>query len=232
MQDVDSDQPPLPFRACPRARWPHGICRVRVWILGVLLFVAPFVPRSASAQSGLAHPHGAVSPGLECTLCHTVDRWTPTKSDSQFDHDRDTSFRILGSHADLSCDRCHQDFRFDGPGTTSAGCASCHLDVHQSKLGTRCASCHQATTFSDVPAVDIHARTFFPLTGAHLEITCDVCHTDERRGAFSGKDTACVECHRSEYERTRSPDHVAQGVSTRCEGCHGTLGWFGAGGIG
>ena len=139
---------------------------------------------------------------------------------------------ILGSHGELSCGRCHLNLRFSAVETSSiSGCASCHLDVHQGKLGASCSSCHRPTSFSDVPANEIHARTFFPLTGAHLEVTCDVCHSDERRGAFSGKDTACVDCHRSDYQRATEPDHVAAGFDTRCEGCHGTLVWSGLGDV-
>ena len=203
----------------------------------LLVGVVPLLtPGLANAQSPLlavsSNPHGNLPASLDCTLCHSVEAWTPLRDDSSFDHDRHTSFMILGSHAELTCNRCHRDLRFSASNTESAGCASCHLDVHQSKLGTRCAACHSATTFSDVPALAIHSRTFFPLTGAHLELTCDVCHTDERRGAFSGKDTACVGCHQADYQGARDPDHVAGTFSTRCEGCHGTLGWLGAGGVG
>ena len=213
----------------PRRRTPSYR---RAHVVVVALALTGVGAHAASAQATAAHPHGARATALSCGECHGVEAWTPLPADASFDHDSDTGFMLLGSHGELDCARCHRDLRFDAAGSPGGPCGSCHLDVHQGKLGVECSSCHRATSFSDVPSIEIHARTFFPLSGVHLELACDVCHTDERRGAFSGKDTGCVDCHRADFRNTSEPDHAAAGYATRCVACHGTESWRTRWGIG
>ena len=65
----------------------------------------------------------------------------------------------------------------------------------------------------------------FPLTGAHLQITCESCHENERGGAFSALDGDCVSCHLPDYQRSDIVDHASRGFPTTCEQCHGSLAW-------
>ncbi len=76
----------------------------------------------------------------------------------------------------------------------------------------------------------IHAATTFPLTGSHLQISCESCHTDEFDGAFAPLDPSCIGCHEADYISTSSGavDHVAVGFPTSCEACHNTLAFSGA----
>lgn len=142
-----------------------------------------------------------------------------------FDHSEHTAFPLRANHADVLCAQCHIELRFDQPDTPIQDCGACHVDVHQNKLGTDCVSCHRETTFADVQPLEIHANTFFPLTGAHLQLPCASCHADERRGAFAGQDATCVNCHRRDYTRSTAPNHVIADTGVQCQQCHGTLGW-------
>lgn len=142
-----------------------------------------------------------------------------------FDHDQHTTFALRASHAESLCAQCHLELRFDQPDTRMQDCAACHVDVHQNKLGTDCSFCHRETSFTDVQPVEIHAQTFFPLTGAHLQLPCASCHSDERRGAFAGQDATCINCHSRDYTRSSRPNHIIAELGTQCEQCHGTLGW-------
>jgi len=189
-----------------------------------LLALSASAPADLSGQVASGNPHGNLE-NAECTLCHRSESWTPLRSPMLFDHTVHTLFPLRANHADIGCARCHLDLRFDGPGAQAQDCGACHVDVHQNKLGTDCAACHRETSFTDVQPVEIHAQTFFPLTGAHLQLTCSSCHSDERRGAFAGQDGTCVFCHLRDYTRTTAPNHVVAEMGTLCEACHGTLGW-------
>jgi DnaJ-class molecular chaperone len=89
---------------------------------------------------------------------------------------------------------------------------------------TDCVSCHTSTT-TWLGSNFNHGTTQFPLTGAHVTVSCASCHSD---GVFKGKPTACVACHRPDYDHTTTPAHAAAGYSTDCTTCHTTNAWQGA----
>ncbi|MCA9737741.1 MAG: hypothetical protein KC645_08975, partial [Gemmatimonadetes bacterium] len=189
-----------------------------------LVVLTGLLAMPGSAQVAGINPHGPLPADLDCVSCHTPESWTPVKSSPDFDHAR-TAFPLTGTHAEAQCTRCHMDLRFDQPRVPLADCASCHLDVHQAALGQDCASCHSTASFQQVEAVQLHARTEFPLSGAHLQVTCETCHTDDRGGAFSTRDSDCLSCHVADYQRTDVVDHERLGFPTSCQQCHGTLSW-------
>lgn len=197
----------------------------RAWgpVLVVALALGPAVP-SRAQESGTGNPHGPLPEGLDCSACHTPGGWTPLRAPPAFDHGA-TAFPLEGRHGDVACGSCHLDLRFDGPRLAPDDCGSCHLDVHQGTLLEACASCHTTSSFLDVEGREVHVRTAFPLTGAHLQVTCESCHADERGGAFTGLDTECASCHLGDYERAATVDHVAGGYPTECTECHSTVAW-------
>ncbi|MDX1395300.1 MAG: hypothetical protein R3195_12965 [Gemmatimonadota bacterium] len=168
-------------------------------------------------------PHGALPERLDCLACHTGSAWTPARDELDFDHDRETAFELRWAHARASCGTCHLSLRFDEPG---AECATCHVDIHRGSLGSDCASCHDTERFVYPRSPFQHALTAFPLTGAHLQQSCESCHVDDRGGLYSGADTECVSCHRSDYETNGLVDHVDAGFSTDCLECHTTDAWL------
>jgi predicted CXXCH cytochrome family protein len=187
-----------------------------------LLVLAAGLARPAAAQQ---NPHGTLPAGLECGDCHTPNSWKPDPATVKFDHNRQTGFKLVGRHRDAACRSCHLSVKFDESTLKGADCATCHADVHRGAYAERCASCHTAVSFADVPGLQIHARTTFPLTGAHAQITCRTCHVDDRGGAFAPVDPQCIACHRADYERASPVNHVAANYPTDCTRCHVTLAW-------
>lgn len=191
----------------------------------VLLWLAHAQAAAPAAAQTPPGPHGDLPAGLDCSACHTADAWTPLKAALDFDHGSESGFRLTGAHARSACASCHLDLRFDGPDIAADDCSSCHADVHEARMVQPCVSCHDTRSFRDVDGEAVHARTSFPLAGAHRQITCESCHTNDVGGAYTSLDTDCVSCHRSEYEGARTLDHAGSGFSTDCTECHGTVGW-------
>jgi hypothetical protein len=181
---------------------------------------APTVQTATWPLLGNDNPHGDID--IECSACHTSERWVPLRDSLAFRHNADTEFRLTGVHTDASCEGCHLNLRFDQPQVDEQECAACHVDVHQGEFGGTCASCHNTTSFQDVNGLQIHAGTRFPLAGAHAQTTCESCHQDQREGAFTAMETACQSCHEDDYQRA----HANSGISRTCQNCHGTTAWL------
>ncbi len=163
------------------------------------------------APQGCADCHGKDDPhngalGADCAKCHTSDGWKPTT----FDHSQST-FKLVGLHVNVTCDKCHTDKIFKG---TSPVCMDCHRqdDPHQGALG-ECARCHTPTGWK--PTTFDHNQSAFKLLGQHINTACARCHTDQR---FKGTPQSCIDCHRT--------DDAHQGVlSSQCAQCHTPIGW-------
>ena len=181
-------------------------------------------------------PHGGRL-GAQCASCHNTSGFSKVEG-GRFDHDK-TGYPLRGEHRKVECDSCHR------PGKPRqrphALCTDCHDDRHAGQLakrtdGGRCESCHDVEGFEPAHfGPDEHARTRFPLAGAHLAVACDDCHEEvppERLRALGFTrdggagvteqlrfaSTACVECHRDPH----------RGQTARlgtCEACHAVDGW-------
>lgn len=177
------------------------------------------LPRAAAQQS----PHGTLRAGVDCSDCHTPKSWKIDAATVKFDHDRQTDFPLEGRHGSVACRSCHLDLSFADPVLRNAECATCHADVHRGAYAQRCAECHTTISFSDMSRREIHARTTFPLTGAHLQIDCRACHIDNRLGTFTPLDPQCIACHQADYANAQAVDHTT--FPTDCLRCHVTLAW-------
>lgn len=118
-----------------------------------------------------------------------------------FDH-RDSGFALVGKHATLACERCHEAKRvssavrarepeldpartFFGLGT---GCVDCHADPHRGQLAPApCTDCHSQTEWKPAAGFD-HSRTRYALTGAHVKTPCLKCHRQEGGAAAAAGD--------------------------------------------
>jgi hypothetical protein len=153
----------------------------------------------------------------------------------RFQHNRDSSFPLLGKHAGALCHQCHRLER--GPFPDGSGvavrykplpslCLSCHDNVHDENwwrtstplLESDCTGCHSVETFRD-HTFD-HARTSFPLLGAHARMDCAGCHDyavyeQKRYLLFHETATDCIDCHRSPHLRG----------TDRCADCHTLTTW-------
>jgi len=178
--------------------------------------------RTAYDQSARP-PHLALTFPTDCRQCHTTSGWPG----GTYDH-ATTRFPLTGAHRATTCGQCHGDGVYRGKAMT---CVSCHQADYDrtttpnhrtSGFPTDCTQCHATTGWSG--ATFNHDATSFPLTGAHRATACTDCHGD---GVYRGKSTLCVSCHRSAYDQSARPPHLALTFPTDCRQCHTTSGWPG-----
>ena len=155
----------------------------------------------------------------DCTSCHNINGWGTTS----FDHNA-TIFPLLGKHTTLSCNSCHST----GYTNLPLECYGCHKPYYEkavspshvsNKFSTTCEQCHTSNGW--IPASFDHKTTAFPLTGAHINLDCSLCHTN----GYAGTPTDCYSCHKTKYDNTTNPNHITANFQTICEQCHTTNGW-------
>jgi hypothetical protein len=147
--------------------------------------------------------------GEQCADCHAPTEWL----DVEFDHDT-TGYPLIGGHLEPVCGDCHADQTFQ---ETPDTCFGCHADddVHNGRSGEQCEDCHSPTAWTD-SSFDHERDTRFTLDGAHGDLACDGCHSDE---PFSDRlDIACASCH---IEDDEHDGHFGPG----CDTCHATSAW-------
>ena len=160
----------------------------------------------------------------DCLLCHSFASW----QGATFNHNM-TPFPLTGAHTSVQCSACHIGGKFAG---TPTQCAGCHMPDFQntnnpnhvqSGFPTQCDSCHTTTSWQG--AKFDHNTTKFPLTGAHINVSCNQCHVN---GQFAGTPTDCYSCHLKDYQTAASPNHLQAGYPQDCTICHTTAAWTGA----
>ena len=202
----------------------------RLSLVALLLSVASLANTNfaRAQQVGRTNPHGILPEATLCTDCHSESAWKPLKDRLDFDHSASTSFNLIGSHIQVSCESCHGSLEFskvaDIPSTE---CAQCHTDVHAGELSQTCSNCHTEESFIQVDGIQIHEQTSFPLVGAHVQITCESCHRDGSRSFQTALDPTCESCHLPDFENAQSIDHVEAGFPTQCQDCHNEFVWNG-----
>ncbi len=196
--------------------------------------------QSTTTLGGSVPNHIAAGFPTDCSICHSTTNWTT----STFNHST-TSFPLTGAHTTVACALCHVNGNYNG--TLPTDCYSCHTADWQSTttLGgsvpnhitsgypTTCASCHTTTSWAG--ATFNHSSTGFPLTGAHVTVACNLCHT-----TTNPPPTDCYSCHTADWNSTATlggsvPNHVAASqvagtpfVTSGCSTCHTTTNWLGA----
>ncbi len=149
--------------------------------------------------------------GSECLACHDgVDRYG-----NDFNHNA-FKFQLVGGHTEATCTGCHLNARsIVDLQSAPQDCYSCHFqqDEHQGQFGTQCEACHTPENW-DAVSFD-HSLSDFPLTGAHVTVSCEDCHVND---VFVGTQSSCVSCHAEPVE------HLGQ-FGTDCAACHTTTAW-------
>jgi hypothetical protein len=97
---------------------------------------------------------------------------------------------------------------------------SCHPDEHRGQLGKDCARCHTVQTWKPASLFS-HAKTKYPLTGAHEKTACAKCHVSlrDKKPYVKYTDLAfrkCSACHADPHKGT---------FTGPCESCHNTTNW-------
>jgi hypothetical protein len=162
--------------------------------------------------------HKAAGFSTDCSECHQVNS---TAWGQKFDHST-TAFPLTGAHRAAACVQCHPGNDFKKAATECYACHQAQFSAAKSPphtgLPTECVGCH--TTASWRPSSFDHAKTNFPLAGAHAAVACAQCHT---KGVFAGLTTACYGCHQAQFAATKNPPHT--GFNTACQTCHTLGGW-------
>ncbi|MEJ2052881.1 MAG: hypothetical protein P8X42_03085, partial [Calditrichaceae bacterium] len=157
-----------------------------------------------------------------CEQCHTINSWTGTV----FDHFEESGFALNGIHNTIQCTDCHINNQLTGLPRDCYGCHSKDFNSttdpnhQQGGFSHNCLDCHNENAWS--PADFDHDRTDFPLTGAHVMVSCTDCHIN---GQFSGTPADCYACHEDDYRSVEDPNHVANNFDTECTSCHNTNAW-------
>jgi Cytochrome c7 and related cytochrome c len=175
-----------------------------------------------------------------CEDCHTVDGFQPSTF-SAGDHTR-TRFALAGGHRAVACVECHQSkassevhghFRFD-----DLSCPVCHENPHGQQFSATasfeekpatdlvCTSCHTERSWKETAGFD-HAKTTFPLAGAHQRVACVECHrnagpqTGIQDVMFGSAPEACSGCH----EDVHAGQFDRNSVAADCGQCHTPVEW-------
>jgi hypothetical protein len=184
--------------------------------IGALIAQRRGLHAAHSQRCAACHPDHA---GVEFALIE----W-PGGDPDRFDHQQ-AGWPLQGRHGELSCKVCHrQPFRKDpvlalhptkGIGARWVGlstdCINCHDDPHRKALGNDCLRCHAMDGFKPAPRFD-HAKSSFPLRGAHQKQSCNECHTPDRQLVFKPvRHDQCSDCHRDPHQSR---------FGARCSDCH------------
>jgi len=169
--------------------------------------------------------HGAF--GSNCLKCHTLLTFKVKNKAGVFDHQA-THFSLAGRHQKLACSKCHTSkTRFNNPESYDS-CSDCHEDRHEGAFdrrtgGAECDQCHAVNGF--IPplfGVVEHAKTQFPLDGAHLAQPCIFCHQKADKSIYHWEPLTCTSCHKSNHgEQFKG----YQKDGKWCETCHKSSSW-------
>jgi hypothetical protein len=190
-----------------------------------------------SCRACHADPHKGKFP-QECDRCHTTSGFLQVKG-GVFNHSV-TQFPLKGKHAHLKCDQCHSPIPTVKNISGELGfhitkfrqCKNCHTDAHAGQFTTRtdngrCEACHTENGFTIVQFTTVdHAKTKFPLTGAHIATPCVKCHLAGKVHALSTRQfrwtgaLTCTTCHADIHK-----GQFAARMTNGCETCHKTDSW-------
>jgi hypothetical protein len=167
-------------------------------------------------------PHASTL-GLDCEKCHGQEDWTPTGLIAEH---AQTRFSLIGAHSVAPCESCHLQAATGQFKGAPLQCEFCHQRSLTEATSpnhvangwtTDCERCH--TPFGWAGSYFNHK--FFPLTGAHRNLDCIICHTS---GIYEPMPSDCYSCHADDF--TRGPDHITLSFPHDCEQCHRTSAWL------
>jgi hypothetical protein len=178
-----------------------------------------------SAGRGL---HGKQYKAKPCEECHVehvgknakLVRW-PGGAMDKLDHAL-TGYPLEQAHAKVSpCTKCHTKTSPLGKAQflgTSTACNACHKDPHAGKFTADCKRCHSVSEWKtfDRKAFD-HQLARFPLTGKHVDVACEKCHTGAPPAWKPLQFATCDACHQDPHKGAFKPK--------ACSACHDTASW-------
>ena len=178
---------------------------------------------------------------LDCARCHNEHngkRFQLTKFDQKgFNHGKMAGFELVGKHASLKCDGCHNatrikvqpaEIRIKDKNKTFLGmgreCAQCHQDPHKGEFGGECTTCHSQGVWKPAQMFD-HSKSVYPLTGKHATASCSGCHKPVKGETMPHyrelRYSSCDNCHTDPHKGSFENASFTGG----CTNCHVTSGW-------
>jgi hypothetical protein len=202
------------------------------------LFKIKFSACAECHKDAHANQFAAAPYNNRCESCHTVaDFHRTTFTIAQH---KTTRFALAGAHAAVPCADCHKSgaagrtdkilaFHFE-----DRKCTACHKDPHKGEFNDRmartrsngtplgCEACHNSKSWADINGFD-HAKTKFPLLGAHRTVACADCHkaTTSYESRFAGTSHQCEACHSDAHDK----QFAAKDGNTHCIDCHNSQRW-------
>jgi len=169
--------------------------------------------------------------GNKCQDCHREIGWDKTN----YDHFKETKFRLLGKHEKLTCESCHTSAYSKTNSDDHSKkqklketCVGCHKndDVHLGSNGSDCKQCHNNTDW-EKSKFKHNDDTDFLLQGAHEKLTCDVCHLADDAKVIKNKNVkqkdntvrVCNDCH-------QITDPHDGNLGDKCQNCHEQNKWY------
>ncbi len=208
--------------------------------------------RSGSKRSG----SGRAVPGQEtkpspsqpaCISCHQNTDWK--RHSFTLSAHAKTEFALHGAHEFVACEKCHKTRKGEVDAQrypevrqfadTTTACKDCHETPHEGHFiggyfqADRCLDCHGDDAFTPARfTTEMHAKTQFPIRGAHLAVACKDCHLQKKDikqlsttiadRIFHGTKGECTACHLDvhdgAFDRRGIPTKV--GDRTSCQRCH------------
>jgi len=162
--------------------------------------------------------HVAAGFPIACQTCHLPSHTTFRQA--KFDHQG--TYPLVGAHAVQACGSCHKGSVYKG---TPRDCAGCHKpDFDRATapnhaaagFALACETCHRNSDPTWKQGKYSHTAAW-PLVGAHATPSCVTCH---KATVYKGLPSDCVACHKSDYDQSKEPGHLAAGFPTACESCH------------
>ncbi|HSQ61511.1 MAG TPA: hypothetical protein VLT84_13995 [Acidobacteriota bacterium] len=191
----------------------------------------------------------------DCSACHEVSGFAPSSYTAAM-HAK-SAYPLEGKHRATACAACHVKRPAGVPAASlgSAGvlirprhgaCGDCHGAPHGTEMAASakgasakggpandpegCLACHDLQAFRPARySVARHAKSAFPLEGAHAAAACRACH-DARRSelpafrdperfgsagfAMNPPERACADCHADPHEGR---------FTAGCADCHGVV---------
>lgn len=173
-------------------------------------------------------PHGFDKTAfMKCERCHGESVWKPPRSTLEFDHDdkNDAAMPLEGTHASVSCGKCHPKAKFNLEKDDPDNCANCHKTSHEGHLfdTKKCDWCHSPALRTLRKFRFNHAaRTRFDLAGAHGKLDCYKCHTDKL--GTRKPDRNCEVCHAADDKHQGRFKQFGT-PHPQCRFCHPSSSW-------
>jgi predicted CXXCH cytochrome family protein len=168
----------------------------------------------------------------DCGACHDERAFKPATYTRQ-QHQK-SRYPLIGRHAAVECANCHKP---EGVKTIYRvafdRCLRCHKDNHEGQFAAapylnQCEPCHNEQGFRPSSfSLTRHAKTRFPLEGAHGAVICVDCHKSApgrpaAAARFRIESRACAACHPDPHQ-TKALRLAS--LRSECGQCHDTVAW-------